>query len=274
MNILVIGCGYVGSATAKFWQQKGHNLTVTTTTPAKVSSLQKIANQVLILNTNNLELLEFATQNQDLILLSIAPSQGQSYEDTYLVTAENLVKILANNQTVKQLIYTSSYGILGDRQGKWSDETAIVKPSNQKQSILVETEQVLLTANFANKIKVSLLRLAGIYGPLREIKKIFQRWCGTTRSGFGLEYSNWVHLEDIVRAIAFLAENQLEGIYHLADDTPRKRKDLLDKMCEIHGLPKVNWDHSLEGLKTSNLRLSNQKIKNAGFTFLHPRTEI
>jgi nucleoside-diphosphate-sugar epimerase len=274
MNILIIGCGYVGSEVAKLWQKQGHNLTVTTTTEEKVSSLEKIANQVLVLTTDNIDALAKVTNNQELILLSIAPTQGKSYQETYLNTAENLVKILAENPTVKQLIYTSSYGILGNHHGNWIDERAMVKPANENQSILAQTEEVLLTANLPNNLKVTILRLAGIYGPNREIVKIFQPWCGTIRPGYGEEYGNWVHLEDIARAIIFLGENQIEGIYHLADDTPMKRKDLLDKMCEIHRLPNITWDQSPEGVRLTNLRLSNQKIKSAGFTFLHPTTEI
>lgn len=273
MKILIIGCGYVGSAVASFWQKKGHYLTVTTTTSKKVSTLNKIANKVIILKGNDYHSLANATQNQDLILLSIGAKKGKFYEQVYLETAQNLAKILPFNSTVKQLIYTSSYGILGNQNGNWVDETIPTNPPNENNQILAKTEEVLLSLNSPN-LKVSILRLAGIYGRNREILKIFKSWAGTTRPGNGEEYGNWVNLEDIVRAISFLAQKSLGGVYHLANDTPMKRKTLLNQMCEKYGLDQIKWDQDLKGVRATNLRLSNQKIKDAGFTFLHPKTEI
>ena len=102
----------------------------------------------------------------------------------------------------------------------------------------------------------------------------FKNWAGTIRPGNGEEYGNWIHLDDITRAIAFVAEKQLEGIYNLGNDTPIKRKELLDKMCEKYNLPQIIWDGNLAEIRATNLRLSNQKIKDAGFTFLYAKTEI
>ena len=87
MNILIIGCGYVGSAVASFWQQQGHNLTVTTTTPEKVPTLKSLANQVIILQGNDLQGLTNAIENQDLILLSVGGKRGKFYRENYLETA-------------------------------------------------------------------------------------------------------------------------------------------------------------------------------------------
>ncbi|NEP07825.1 MAG: NAD(P)-binding domain-containing protein, partial [Okeania sp. SIO4D6] len=42
MKIAIIGCGYVGTKVAKLWSQNGHQVTVTTTTPEKVSELKNI----------------------------------------------------------------------------------------------------------------------------------------------------------------------------------------------------------------------------------------
>lgn len=273
MNILIIGCGYVGSAMASYWQKQGHNLTVTTTTPEKISTLKNIANTVIIFQGNDYKTLAHLVKNKDLILLSIGAKGGKFYEQVYLETANNLVKILQFNSSVKQLIYTSSYGILGNQNGNWVDEKIKPNPPNDNNKILAETEQILLNCQNYN-LKVSIVRLAGIYGKNRELLHIFKNWAGTTRPGNGEEYSNWIHLEDIVGAITFLTEKQLSGIYHLGDDTPMKRKYLLTKICQKYGLNEITWDQNIEEINRTNLRLSNQKIKDAGFVFLHPKTEM
>ena len=45
MNVAIIGCGYVGYAVAKYWKQNNDLvITATTTTTAKISALQEVAN--------------------------------------------------------------------------------------------------------------------------------------------------------------------------------------------------------------------------------------
>ncbi len=269
MKIAIIGCGYVGQSVARLWQKKGHFLTVTTTTPEKKASLENIANQVIVMTGNDLESLNQVCENQDVILLCIGAKNRNSYRETYLETAQNLTKVLANNSTVKQLIYTGSYSILGDQKGVWTDETATPAPTNENSQILLETEQVLLTQNNPN-VKVCILRLGGIYGPGRTILRIFQSWAGTTQNGNGEDYSNWTHLDDIVNGLDFAKNEQLEGIYNLVHDTPMQRKEILEKLCRIHNLPEVNWNTSDSQMYPYNTRLSNQKIKDQGYQFIHP----
>lgn len=269
MNIAIIGCGYVGQSVARLWKENGHFLTVTTTTPEKKTFLENIADQVILMKGNDLESLNQVCQNQDIILLCVGAKNRTGYKETYLETAQNLTQVLATNPTVKQLIYTGSYSILGDKKGVWSDENATPSPTNETGQILLETEQVLLTQNNPN-VKVCILRLGGIYGPGRTILKIFQSWAGTAQNGNGEDYSNWTHLDDIVNGLEFVRSQQLEGIYNLVHDHPMKRKELLEKLFTIHNLPPVKWNTSDDQVYPYNTRLSNQKIKDTGYKFIHP----
>ncbi|MGH1394395.1 MAG: saccharopine dehydrogenase NADP-binding domain-containing protein, partial [Trichormus sp.] len=123
MNIVIIGCGYVGCAVAEYWQQNSAlNITVTTTTPERVSKLDSISKKVIVTKGDDLLGLQAATENQDVVLLTVGSKGGSSYQETYLNTAHNLVSVLQRNPTVKQLIYTSTYSIYGNQNGAWVDE--------------------------------------------------------------------------------------------------------------------------------------------------------
>jgi len=76
---------------------------------------------------------------------------------------------------VRQLIYTGSYAVYGDREGAWVDEASPVAPANPNGQILCETEQVLLSAS-SDDMSVCILRLGGIYGPRRELVKYLVEW--------------------------------------------------------------------------------------------------
>ncbi len=270
MNIAIIGCGYVGCAVAQLWQQKmTFMVTATTTSPERVPTLQKVAQKVVVTQGNDREQLKSVLQNQDIVLLSIGAKGADLYESTYLHTAQTLVEILQDTPNVKQLIYTGSYSVYGDHNGAWVDEATPATSSHDNGKILKATEDVLLAAS-SEKLRVCILRLGGIYGPNRELIKIFSRVPGTTRPGNGEDVANWIHLDDIVGAIEFVRLNHLRGIYNLVDDAGLTSRELLDSLMEKHNLPKVQWDHTATSHRPYNAKVSNQKIKAAGYKLIHP----
>jgi nucleoside-diphosphate-sugar epimerase len=275
MKAVIIGCGYVGSRVARLWYEAGYEVTTTITTPVKKSQLQAIASEVIVLEGNDLAALKRVLTNQDVVLLSVGAKESspEGYAKAYLETANNVVTALETNNSVRQLIYTSSYGILTGKNGDTVDETISVNPVTAKGKVMHSAEKVLLSAS-GKGVKTCILRLSGIYGPDRELIKIFKRVAGTTRPGAGKECTNWVHVEDIVRAIDFASQKQLEGIYNLTSDEVLTTKEFFDKLFQAHDLPSVNWDSSQASTRSLNMKLSNQKLKDAGFEFIHPQIEF
>lgn len=271
MNIAIIGCGYVGYAAAKYWKQNNDFvITATTTTPSKVETLQEVANKVEIVQGSDNKALKAVLQNQDVVLLSVGAKSRDGYEETYLKTAENIVSVLKQNPTVKQLIYTASYSVYGDRNGDLVDEETPTAPNNTNGEILNQAEQILLSASSEN-LRVCMLRLGGIYGEGRELIKIFSRAFGQTRPGDGEDITNWIHLDDIVGAIEFARREQLSGIYNLVDDAHLKSKELIGNLCQKYDKPNVVWDASQTKTRAYNSKVSNEKIKKAGYKLIHPQ---
>ena len=269
MKIVIIGCGYVGTAVAKFWSQKGHQLTVTTTSPERVSELQNITSQVVVMKGNNFSNMQDILQNQEVVLLSVGDRYRIGYKQTYLETAKTLLTALKKTPTVEQIIYTGSYSVYGNKNGEWVDENSPVTPTDENGNILYETEQVLLSASIPQR-RVCILRLGGIYGPGRELVKIFSRWEGQTRPGKGDDVTNWIHLDDIVAGLEFANKKHLQGIYNLVSNVPMISRELLDGLHKYHGLGKIYWDASTPSKGPFNTRVSNQKLRNEGFELVHP----
>lgn len=273
MNVGILGCGYVGTAVARRWHQdNSYHITATTTTEERVSSLEQVAQKAVVIKGDDEIALKSFVQGQELILLSVAPTRqlnANTYEETYLHTAKNLIKALQQVTNVKQLIYTGSYSVYGDKGGAWVDEESPLTPANRNGEILAQTEQVLMSASSPD-LKVCILRLGGIYGIGRELTKIFSRAFGTTRPGNGEDFTNWIHLDDIVGAVDFAAQEKLQGIYNLVSDRPLVNRDLLARLSEKYDLPKVLWNPNERELRPYNALVSNQKILAAGYKFIHP----
>ena len=64
--------------------------------------------------------------------------------------------------------------------------------------------------------------------------------------------------------------HHLTGIYNLADDDHPTRKELYDEISKKFQVPEVTWDPSLTSLRSGNKRVSNHKIKQSGYRFVHP----
>ncbi len=274
MKALIIGCGYVGSKVARQWHEAGNEVTVTTTTPGKQSTLEAIASKVVILTGDDLATLKQVLADREVVLLSVGAKQRslEGYTKAYLETAKNVVNALRANDSVKQLIYTSSYGILGNQNGDTVDEAISVDPATEIGQILYQTEEVLFSAS-EKELNTCIFRLSGIYGTGRELIKIFKGRAGTTQPGAGKEYTNWVHVDDIARAIAFAQQQQLQGIYNLTSDQVLTTKEFFQKLFQVHNLPDITWDNT-HSSRTLNMKLSNQKLKDVGFKFTHPQIEF
>jgi nucleoside-diphosphate-sugar epimerase len=270
-SAVILGCGYVGRAVAQCWRPSFY-LTVTTTSAPKLSLLEPLADRVVLVNGNDEAGLRSLLHNQEVLLLSLGAPQRDAYADTYLRTAQTLATVLPDCPTLRQIIYTSSYALYGDHGGEWVDETTPIQPTNPNGKILAETEQVLLGLATPQRA-VCVLRLGGIYGPGRELITIFRRSAGTTRPGTGAEASNWVHLDDIVGAIAFAAQHHLTGVYNLVATVPLTVKELLDQVLTAHGLPCASWDAGQRSERSYNAKVSNAKLRAAGYAFAHPTVQ-
>ena len=274
-NIAIIGCGYVGTAASRYWyQQKTHSVTATTTREERVTELQEVASQVLVMKGDDSQAVKSLLQNRDTVVLSIAPISARQvdaevYRETYIPTAKNLITALQETPSVKQLIYLSSCSVYGNQKGEWVDENSPVDTNGEYNQVLCEAEQLLLNSA-SEDVKITILRLGGIYGPKREITKRFARIAGKTMPGSGATFTSWIHLDDIIAAMDFLCQRRLGGIYNLVNDFNLTIRELSDKVCLREGLEKILWDDTKPSYRFLNARVSNEKIKAAGYKLIHP----
>ncbi|NEP63149.1 MAG: NAD-dependent epimerase/dehydratase family protein [Symploca sp. SIO2G7] len=266
-KVAIVGCGYVGTAVARLWQQQGLMVTVTTTSPGRVDALQTVADRVKVLKGTDPDALQDCLLDRQAVLLCVGSKRGAHYKETYLGTAKTLAEVLPNT-AVQQLIYTSTYSVYGQHHGAVVTEATPVRPATANGEIIAETERTLL--GLAG-VTVCVLRLGGIYGPDRTLAKIYGRAAGQTRPGRGGEWANWIHRSDIIEAIEFARSHLLSGIYNLVQDEIPTVKELIDRVCDRNAFAPVRWDPSQPSARPYNAKVSNAKIKAAGYRFVHPR---
>lgn len=260
MRICIIGCGYVGKAIAQKWRAGGHEIAVTTRSLERAYELRSVADLVYILDEDWSELIK----KQDVVLVSVAPDVKSDYIQTYLRTAENLLKALKGS-SVSQIIYTGTTSIYGDHQGDWVTEDTAPNPEHANAHILLETERIFLKMTSDTR-NVCIFRLGEIYGPGRSVENRLQRMQGQKFPGNGQNYTNLIRLDEILSALDLSLKNKWSGIFNLCNDIHLQRKEWYQKICELHGWPPVQWDETLKNPHTGNKRVSNLKLKSMGWS--------
>ncbi len=92
--------------------------------------------------------------------------------------------------------------------------------------------------------------------------------------GSGETFTSWIHLDDIVSALDFLSQRRLGGIYNLVNDFNMTIHELSDEICQRADLEKILWDDTKPSYRSLNARISNEKIKSAGYKLIHPETIV
>ncbi|MEM8628502.1 MAG: NAD-dependent epimerase/dehydratase family protein [Chlamydiota bacterium] len=264
---LILGCGYVGQAVGRSLKNAGIPITAVVRTQARIRDLEGFCQKVYCSSEINPALFGTLVEENNLVIVTVAPKTRDDYFTTYLETAELFHKCSPSQP--KHLIYTSSTSVYGDQGGKWVDEASPLLGSSEQAKILIQTEGVY--SALKAPWKVTLLRLAEIYGPGRTLEQKIAKMGGATLAGSGTAYTNMVDLSDIVGAILYAKEHGLEGIYNLADDDHQTRAHLYQKLAKQYGYPEVFFDQKEERLFRGSKRVSNRKIKSAGYTLQMPK---
>jgi nucleoside-diphosphate-sugar epimerase len=264
MKLLVMGAGYVGMSLLRGFQKQSHEIFITTTQEERIEILKPYGKSVLLLNQTENKALNDLINASDGMFILVAPKNSQSYEETYLNTAKKISSVLKDRKNPFYILYTSSTSVC-EGLNEWVTEEMPLSPKSENAKILLETERYYLNCG----VSTCILRLGGVYGPHRELIDRARRFSGKEMSGTGNEATNHIHLEDIVNAITFCMEHSLTGVYHLVNEEHRTRQELYSTLCGLISLPGPIW--RADSIKsTEGYKISNRKIKQAGFVFKHP----
>ena len=184
----------------------------------------------------------------------------------------NLLAALGKANSVPQrLVFISTSGVYGDCGGAVVDETRPISPDSARAVRRADAEKRLRTWGRSRGVKVSILRVPGIYAADRlPMGRIERNVPALSEADDG--YSNHIHAEDLARiTLAALRTGRPNRVYHASDDEPMKMGDYFDLLADHFSLPRpprVSWQEAQETIPPGLLsfmgesrRLVNQRIK-------------
>jgi len=204
-----------------------------------------------------------AIEHSDSLLISAPPSAAG---DPVLAC---LAGAIAHGRA-RAIVYLSTIGVYGDRDGAWVDEDSAARPGSPRSTARLAAETAWRTFGAETGKRVAILRLAGIYGPGRNA--LVNLADGTARRiAKPGQVFNRIHVADIAQAIDACFTQGADGVFNLADDEPAPLQDVIAFAAALRGVPpppEIPFDQArgamtamAQSFYAENRRVRNAKLK-------------
>ena len=268
-NILIAGCGYVGTALGSLLAAEGHTVWGLRRHPAALPpDIRPWAADL-----TSPETLQTLPQAVDWVCYSAAPDthDDTAYRAVYVDGLRNLLNALSLQRIHPRRVFlTSSTGVYGESSGAWVDETSPTQPAEFGGIRLLEGERLLLDGPFP----ATVLRLGGLYGPgraslIEQVRRGEIAWDNASSV-----YFNRIHRDDAAGALRHLMTlPDPEPIYLGVDHEPTTLAVLLDWLAQALGVPPTRPGESSKvrtARHPADKRCRNAKLVASGYVFRYP----
>jgi nucleoside-diphosphate-sugar epimerase len=155
--------------------------------------------------------------------------------------------------------------VYGDHGGTVIDETARLKPANERAVRRIDAENIMRAAG------ACVLRVPGIYAHDRLPLERLRAGTPALRDEDDV-YTNHIHADDLARiSLAALFKGQLGRVYNAVDDSQMKMGEYFDLVADHFGLPrpprlpreqlKAAVSPMMYSFMTESRRLRNARLK-------------
>ena len=179
---------------------------------------------------------------------------------------------IAEAKRLSRVVYLSSLGVYGDHNGEWVDETATTIPAHERGGARLRAEQAWQRLGRERRIPVAVLRLAGIYGPGKNVftRLLAGRAHRVAKPG---HVFNRIHVLDIAQTVDLSFALAADGIFNVTDDEPAAYSDqvlLAARLLGVEPPPELSMAEAQQVMTpmafsfyAGCVRVKNDKLKRA-----------
>jgi nucleoside-diphosphate-sugar epimerase len=283
MHVFVAGgTGVIGRHLVPQLVARGHQVTATTTSAAKLGLLRQLGAQGIVMDGLDAAAVGEAvaaarpdTVVNEMTALSAAHAgrpnlrkADRFFASTNRLRGEGNDNLVAAAQAtgVSHVVAQSAAIFNGIREGGW------VKTEDDPLEVVEGTKAINHLEDVVVKAGGAVLRYGSLYGPGAtddQVKLVRKRMFPLVGGGTG--YFSWVHLDDAASATVLAVEQRAKGVFNIVDDEPAPVSEWLPYLAECAGakpprqLPK--WlarllaGEMVVGMMTEGRGFSNAKAK-------------
>jgi nucleoside-diphosphate-sugar epimerase len=281
------GTGVVGRRLVPQLVARGHQVTATTTSAAKLGLLQQLGADGVVMDGLDAaavgEAVAAARPNvivNQMTALSEAHAgkpnmrkPDRFFATTIRLRSEGTDHLLAAAEAtgVSHIVAQSFGAFNGIREGGWvKTEEDPMDPG--PASVRKGTEALRHLEDVVVKTGGAALRYGGLYGPGAtddQVKLVRKRMFPLVGGGTG--FFSWVHLDDAASATVLAVERRAQGVFNIVDDEPAPVSEWLPYLAECAGakpprrlpawLARLLAGDMVVGMMTEGRAFSNAKAK-------------
>ncbi len=234
-GLLILGCGYVGKRLGMACAEKGLKVYGTIRDRGRAGALRQ-AGIIPVLAENPGRIPEDICRQADAVLDSIPLERTES--GFRAGQPRWLPELIRHLQHVRWAGYLSTTGVYGDAGGAWVDESRACRPASRRGRERLKAEAAWLGTCPEWGLPAEVFRLAGIYGPGRNIIPRLMAGGYKAVRWNPPHYSSRIHVDDIVAAIMTAMEKPRPGrIVNVADDEPLPHACYVTELAAMLGAP-------------------------------------
>jgi nucleoside-diphosphate-sugar epimerase len=242
------GAGVLGRRLVPQLVARGHEVTATTTSAAKVGLLDRLGAEAVVMDGLDAQAVgeAVARSRPDVIVHQMTAISGKPdirHFDRWFATTNRLrtegtdhLLAAAEATGVPHVVAQSYAGWNGIRTGGWvkTEEDPLDPTSTGKGAEAIRhLEDVVLGVGGA------VLRYGALYGPGAtddQVELVRRRQYPVIGTGGG--YSSWVHLDDAASAAVLALEQKATGVFNIVDDDPAPAAEWLPWLAQCAGAKK------------------------------------
>lgn len=295
MRVFVAGgTGVVGRRLVRQLVARGHQVTATTRSVARLSQIEQLGGEAVVMD--GLDAVSVgevvARARPDVIVHEMTAIGGKPdlkhmdrwFATTNLLRTRGTDHLLAAAQAtgVPHLVAQSYAGWNGIREGGW------VKTEDNPLDLMVGTaaQRVMEAVRYPEvmvlQARGAVVRYGALYGPGAtddQVELVRKRQYPVVGRGTG--YCSWVHLDDAASATVLAVEQQAKGVYNIVDDEPAPASQWLPHLAASAGarppmriptwLARLVAGEVVVAMMTEGRGFSNAKAKRElGWELLYP----
>lgn len=179
-------------------------------------------------------------------LSEVAPSwdHPDQWFETNVVALTRLIDGLRKIDGIKRYCHISTPEVYGSCQGAVKEDASL-NPSTPYAASKAAADLSLLTFHKNYEFPVVWTRAANVYGAHQQLFKILPRTAIYLRMGKKIQLHGggtavraFIHARDVARAyVAVMLRGKMGEIYHVAPNDTVTVRELVEKMCNIYGVP-------------------------------------
>ena len=255
-KLLIYGYGYTASYLVETLNTENYLIIGSSREEKKFNSDNKKVKFINNSLVNNCLLKDDITH----ILVSVPPN------DLGDIFIQNYRDIITKNKNIEWIGYLSATNVYGDHNGELVSESSQTKPKTKKGINRLVAEKQWLELILKFNLPIKIFRLAGIYGPNRNIKERLIK--GLVKNIFKKgQFFSRIHVEDIANILNLSMNNITKNkIYNLADDFSCNLNVIIEYLCEKNSLIKpaqIDFDDMSLDYKKESFFLENKRVDNS-----------